>query len=502
MDKKIIFLLIIYFFLRLINLTAIPIFNDEAIYLDWGRREIAWHWNLYYSLFDGKQPFLMWIFGLSQFIFQDPLFAGRIISVISGFFTLTGIYMVAKIIYNRKIAFLSSLLYIIIPIFSFFDRQALMESAMSAIGVWLFYFYLNFIKNYKAKYAFFLGMLLGVGFFTKSNLLIFLISLILLNLIYFPKIKNKKEFAKNILIIIVVSQAILIPLYNQKLFWSTLKMNQRYSLTINEITKLPLDHWANMLINSLELMFWYLTPVIFLFGFMGIFKMIRSNGKAKKLVFWFILNILLLVLVARNISPRYIASFLPVFTIFTAYFMVYLFEFKKRFLLNIIFLSLLVPLFLTLIQIASYTDYFYTLNRLTKFSQKEEYVSGWTSGYGILDARDLVKKMANGKFSIVGVRSDSGNPENAVFTYFYNEKNIRTIYLYSKMFPPRAKEYNCIKSNVPIYFISRSNQLAGLDKFLLEIRKIYKPEGKEYIGVYKLNDRCKGKKFNYNIKVF
>src|ERR1035437_2049252 len=91
-NKYLTLLIIFYFVFRLINLTKLPIFNDEAIYLDWGWRETHRDGFLYYSLYDAKQPFLMWIFGIAESIISDPLFAGRLVSVVSGFLTLIGIY--------------------------------------------------------------------------------------------------------------------------------------------------------------------------------------------------------------------------------------------------------------------------------------------------------------------------------------------------------------------------------------------------------------------------
>jgi 4-amino-4-deoxy-L-arabinose transferase-like glycosyltransferase len=96
------FLLLFYFITHLINLTAIPIFNDESIYLDWGWRETHTPGYLYYSLYDGKQPLLMWLFGIAAHILPDPLFAGRFISVICGALTLIGVYTLTLLLLSRK----------------------------------------------------------------------------------------------------------------------------------------------------------------------------------------------------------------------------------------------------------------------------------------------------------------------------------------------------------------------------------------------------------------
>src|SRR5437868_2142427 len=85
-------LLLIYVVVRLTRLTALPIFNDEAIYLDWAWRELHTPGLLFYSLYDAKQPLLMWLFGLAEILIKDQLFAGRIVSVLTGALTLWGIW--------------------------------------------------------------------------------------------------------------------------------------------------------------------------------------------------------------------------------------------------------------------------------------------------------------------------------------------------------------------------------------------------------------------------
>ena len=77
-------LAVFYFSLRLYNLTILPIFNDESIYLNWGWQETHIAGMAYYSLFDAKPPFLMDNFGfgiifsmLASEISPKPLQVGQ-----------------------------------------------------------------------------------------------------------------------------------------------------------------------------------------------------------------------------------------------------------------------------------------------------------------------------------------------------------------------------------------------------------------------------------------
>lgn len=82
---------VLYFLARLINLVKLPIFNDEAIYLNWGWKSLHGA-GLFHSLYDGRLPFLIWVFGILESLIESSLFLGRFISVIAGFLILLGIY--------------------------------------------------------------------------------------------------------------------------------------------------------------------------------------------------------------------------------------------------------------------------------------------------------------------------------------------------------------------------------------------------------------------------
>ena len=88
-------IVILYFFLRLPNLTLQPIFADEAIYIRWAQVMKSEPTLRFLPLTDGKAPLFMWIMMPMFKIFDsdligvdDPLFAGRFLSVLSGFSTL------------------------------------------------------------------------------------------------------------------------------------------------------------------------------------------------------------------------------------------------------------------------------------------------------------------------------------------------------------------------------------------------------------------------------
>ena len=79
--------------LRLVNLDALPIFADEAIYVRWAQVMRAEATLRFLPLSDGKQPLFMWLVIPFLKIIRDPLFAGRVTSIFAGVGTLVGIFI-------------------------------------------------------------------------------------------------------------------------------------------------------------------------------------------------------------------------------------------------------------------------------------------------------------------------------------------------------------------------------------------------------------------------
>ncbi len=412
MHLTFIILSLTYFISRLINLTVLPIFNDEAIYLHWGWIETHIPNQLFYSLFDAKQPMLIWIFGWAQNIFSDPLWAGRIISVIFGYLTMVGLYLIGKSLFNKRTATMAELLYCFIPLFFLYDRQALMESAIAACGVWSFYWLMALWKTNNTRYAVYLGLVLGCGFFIKSSSTLFFIPA---GLLLFKKPK--------IIISFLIALIVVSPLLAQSQYWQTLSTNSRYSLSLTELFRFPINIWLTNVTGIIEIIFWQLTPFVFVSIFIGLFL-----SRKKFINGWLLIVLSSVVIFTRNVSARYIVSYLPLFLLYTAN-SIDRFHQKKILFWTLILLVVTIPVYLTFVQMFNPVRYFSQLNLLTKYSQKYEYVTGWPSGYGVKEAVDYVKNLAANQIAVVGVRPDSGNPEDAVFDYLTKTENIKTVYL-------------------------------------------------------------------------
>jgi len=167
-------ILFIALFLRLYNLTYLPIFVDEAIYIRWAQVMRAESTLRFLPLSDGKQPLFMWSIIPFLKIFSDPLFAGRFLSVLTGLGTMVGIFALVYYLFeSRKAALVASFIYAISPFSVFFDRMVLVDSMLTMFGVWTFFFGVLTAKTLRLDFA----MITGFSLLTKSPALFFAILL-------------------------------------------------------------------------------------------------------------------------------------------------------------------------------------------------------------------------------------------------------------------------------------------------------------------------------------
>jgi 4-amino-4-deoxy-L-arabinose transferase-like glycosyltransferase len=145
----------LYFVIRLYHLTSLPLFTDESIYIRWS--QIGLHDPAYrfLSLTDGKQPLFIWIMYPFLKLFHDPLVAGRMVSVFSGFATMFGIGAVSYLLFRRKmIALLTMLLYVMYPFAQVMDRMALYDSMVAMFFIWSLFVSIIFVRNVRLDIAY------------------------------------------------------------------------------------------------------------------------------------------------------------------------------------------------------------------------------------------------------------------------------------------------------------------------------------------------------------
>ena len=328
-----------YFLSRLQNLTSIPVFGDEAIYIRWAQVIKSEETLRFIPQTDGKQPLFMWLNAVTLKFFSDPLVSGRIISVFAGFGLVIVLFLLTAIIlsYNSKekdiFLFLrqsiidnfypsvfTSLLYIFIPFTFFFDRMALADTLLSFFGALCLFLVLLLSKFPRLDLSLILGGALGLAWLTKSPAIYFVV----LSFLTFIILKKKSTIYDLISTIYLplISTFIGFLIYNILRLGPQFQMialrNKDYIWSISDILKHPLDPLKPHLFNAFEIYHHYLSLPLIIFGIIGLilffkksWKLEIGNWKFVILASWWILPLISNCIFAKVFTARYILFTLP-----------------------------------------------------------------------------------------------------------------------------------------------------------------------------------------------
>jgi len=332
-DLLLVFLLIgLYSLTRLINLKILPIFSDEGIYIHWAK--VAWHdanWR-FISLTDGKQPLQTWAtIPLLKFFPNNMLLAGRLLAVFSGFFALSGIFTLLTFLFGKKSAFIGSFLYIFTPYFLFYDRIALVDSAVNGFAVWILFLIIVLARKRRLDIALILGLAGGVGLLAKSSVRIFFFLGFFAPLLFYERKEKLSRLALkklNYYLLFGLGSLIALVIYNiQRLspfFHFVSQKNKTFILTFDELLRSPFQVFFLNLKRIPAYVFgegWYLMPIL---GLIGLIVLYRDKRRGNRQLAAFLGVCLLLAyigvsFVTRVLFPRYIIFFAAFLLIPAAY---------------------------------------------------------------------------------------------------------------------------------------------------------------------------------------
>lgn len=422
-----VFLGTIYFASRILFLTKLPIFTDEAIYLRWAQIALHDHNWLFISLSDGKQPLFVWLMAAAMAFIKDPLFAGRIISVFAGFFTMIGLFFLGRETFkSNKIGIISSFIYIVYPFALVYDRMALYDSLVGTFGVWSIYLVFRLIKKPNLVNTILLGVIAGVSNLNKSN---FFLTILLSPLFLFVySWKNFNSFKKMLtpvgLIIFsgVISFVIYSTLRVSPLFYI---INQKNAVFIYPLKEWIMNPFQAVLGNFPSLWGWFVSYT----GYLAIFVVVLGLLCDKKfirekiiLVSWFVIPFVILAFVGRVIYPRYILfmaiSLIPI----ASYGLVGIKNvLKNKFVLGALIIITVFP-FLK-------TD-FYIITDFPKadipLTDKFQYSIGWPAGNGISESVEFFKRESNKGPIFIGTGGTFGLLPMSYDIYLSDNPNIKT----------------------------------------------------------------------------
>lgn len=486
--------LVIFFVSRIFHLTIIPVFVDEAIYIRWAQVMRAEVTLRFLPLSDGKQPLFMWMIIPFLKLFHDPLFAGRMLSVFSGFASLIGLFVISLILTKNKIiAGLSAFFYLILPYSFFFDRMALVDSLLSAFGIWVMLFAVLLVKKPQLDLAMILGLLLGGAFLTKSPA-IFFAGLIPLALLFNDR-KPEQWYLIRYFGLLIVVYIFALGVYNILRLGPNFQMvairNKDYVFGLKEILSRPfhpfIERWKEIILWNLNLMTW----PIFLLSIAGIIWRVKKNFRTGLwLLCWWFLPLLIQSQMARVFTSRYILFTIPPLIIFTAWFLFDIFA-KKRVGLWVSLAALsLLPI--AYISRLSFNPQTAPLTREMRFGYLEE----WTAGYGVKESAEILKEKTKTASVFVGTEGYFGTLPDGLQMYLEGVPNIRVVGVGWPIKEISNSLRNSIVDN-EVYLVVNSTRLEivpGVNNLTLlaEYPKAIRPDGsQEKLLLFRFNGEKK-----------
>ncbi len=430
-----VFITLLYFVSRLQNLTAIPVFGDEAIYIRWSQIIKSVDSLRFVPLSDGKQPLFMWITVTFFKFINDPLIASRLLSVISGYFTLIAISLTLAILINFRSKILNplefiaqsitnnykyclfiSLIYIFTPYSFFFDRLALPDSLLSTLISFSLFFLILITKYPRLDLSILLGSFLGLAWLTKSPALYFVVISSVWLLI--NTFKNKFNLFYS-----AISATIAFVIYNilrlGPQFHQIALRNQDYVWGLSDILSHPFDPLKSHFLAVLKIWSTYLNWAIVILPLIAlIFYILKSKKQffllnpLFLLIVWFISPLLVTITFVKTFTARYILFSLPsLLIIFSSVFYYFFQKSTKKPILIALIILLQIPSFIFIHQISTKPE------SVTLPPTEAGYIQDWTSGWGIKSVSEYLIDRSSFVNVIVGTEGYFGTLPDGLQIY-------------------------------------------------------------------------------------
>jgi 4-amino-4-deoxy-L-arabinose transferase-like glycosyltransferase len=454
----------IFLVLRLLNLTLIPIFADEAIYIRWS--QLILKGQYFIPLSDGKTPLFMWLLTPMLKIVPDPLVAGRLLSIIAGLGTLFAVYLLTKKLFNQKTALLATSLVALNPFLLFYDRLSLVDSLLTTLIIWSFLTALSLFKKPSLKQGILLGLLWAAALLTKPSATLFII--LTPSLLLLEKPKKWLEKIKSLVLPGGLAGIISLSIYSLLRFSKAFHLINSRSADYLRTSSEFFSSWLEFFPDTLRVYSTWLVSYFSLIGLVLLFYIWLLSFKHRKTVIsllglWVVIPILIQVSIGKIVHPRYLLPIVPFMLIIIAWGVNKLKWFGWGLLLVII---------LTWVRF----DYLLLTDPLKAplpTREQTQYFFEWSAGYGLKEITDYLNHLPEDQSILVATEGSFGTLPNGLEIYFNQSPNIR---IQGIGFPnPRITEAQetALVEGRQVYLVFNQDRLGEVDHSRLELIKEY-----------------------------
>ncbi|MFC1626930.1 ArnT family glycosyltransferase [Patescibacteria group bacterium] len=398
---------------RFINLTSIPIFGDESLYLSlaYSIKEnffINWLNSIQY----GVLPVFIWFQSLIHLLlgqFTNPLFLARAFSISTDLISAAFVYLIAKKLINQKYALFSALIYLSLPLTFFHSRLSLLETTTNMFIVMAIY--LSLQKKLSKLQVIVLTLIIGLAFFTKPLAIISFFPIITA-----PLLINKLNFKllTRHLISFFLAALVIAVFY--------LPIRHKLSMFItphNLISSQAFDLFKSNLWKTLAWSKTYITLPLGLSVLIGIIiSLFKKLPQLIWIIFWLTQTILISNYFGAYFFPRHLFLLAPPVALLNGYFFYHLFKIKPLMAYLVLFFSLLPALYLN-------SQIILNPNTAAIVGEdKEQLYQNWNSGVGLEEISQNLKDLSSKQKITVLVENDPSLVWPLQYLYSIGNTNI------------------------------------------------------------------------------
>jgi 4-amino-4-deoxy-L-arabinose transferase-like glycosyltransferase len=448
-----------YALTRLTNLANLPIFTDEAIYIRWsqiGAQDANWR---FISLTDGKQPMFTWVtMMLLRLVPGDPLFSGRLTSVLAGLGTMIGIWLLSYELFRRRsVAWVSAFVYLISPFTLWYDRFAIYDSMVAMFSVWSLYLAVGLVRKLTLDRALILGMVLGAGMLNKTSgfLSLYLLpfTLLLFDWGAHDRMKRLVKWIGLAVIAAAISQLFYSVLRLSPFFYIIAQKDNVFVFSIGEWLSQPFRFFAGNLRGMSDWVRTYMTLPLFVAALIPLFTRWPKALERLLLYAWFSAPFVLLANFGKVLYPRFVLFMTLPLLVVAAESATRMLQGTKRFWIRV---ALIVLLFIPSIAI-SYKIITDPLHAPIPISDRSQYVEDWPSGWGVPEVVSYIDAKAKEGPVAVYTEGTFGLFPYALEIYLVDKPNIHIegIWPLPAVFSPAIIES---AKHRPTYFVTNQTQ--------------------------------------------
>jgi hypothetical protein len=294
---------------------------DEITHLNGGSLILRGEFQQYFASYAFYPPVFDLTTAILFGIIGTSVFTARFVSVLFAILSIIAVFEIANKMYNQKIALIAAILFGIMPGFVWLSRVAMIETMLVFFFITSMYFFYTWIKVHKNRDLFLSGLLLGIGFLVKYQMII--AGLIILTSLLFLSRNYLKTKLSKIPLLILAAALIVIPwvFLSFQIYSSGMLDQWIYAIGIGNPEKslysirfpIPIFYFIEMTwpyenVHPISL-FLYL----FGLGGIGLFAL-RRKIEDKFLLIWFGVVFIFFTLIA-NKHWRYVIPVFPILAI-------------------------------------------------------------------------------------------------------------------------------------------------------------------------------------------